>query len=477
MASLSSALTVALSGLQASTVAAQVAAGNISNAQTPGYTEKNVNFAEISNGSSAGGVQITGYGQLSDSVLTATLNGATSNASYLSTQSGYMTQVQSMLDSSNDPPAFASAVSNFQSAWTQFAAAPESATQQQAVISAGQQLVSTISGISTQALALQTQVQGDLSTTVTTLNTDLTQVQTLNNQISAAQASNQPIGDLVDQRTQAVNAIAAITSVQIMPRANGQIALYTPSGTMLVDGSPQTFSVVGNNVVNSIGANVDSVLTGGKLQAQTDFLSTSPSNANGVGVVTKLTSQLQNFANMFVNTASGGFASAYNGATTNTGELASGFFTATLDGNGLPDLSTLAVNSSLVSGASTVKQAAGTAVSNTFTATNLAINTTTSPATTSSTFSATGLTTNNQNYASIATAILSGMQQAANTIKTSSTTASTQQTYYQNSLSSETGVNTDTELVNLTNWQNAYAASAHVISTINAMFTTLENMV
>jgi len=72
---------------------------------------------------------------------------------------------------------------------------------------------------------------------------------------------------------------------------------------------------------------------------------------------------------------------------------------------------------------------------------------------------------------------LSGFQQAANTISSQSSTASTQQTYYQNTLTSQTGVDTDTELVNLTNWENSYAASAHVISTIQQMMQTLENMV
>jgi flagellar hook-associated protein 1 FlgK len=368
-------------------------------------------------------------------------------------------------------------MSNFESAWTQFSAAPESATEQEAVVSAGQTLATTVGSIATQVSALQTQVQTDLSSTVTTLNTDLANVQSLNVQIQTALANGQPTVDLEDERDQAVNAVASITNVQVMQRPNDTIALYTPGGTTLLDGQAQVFSVNGNTVTNAVGADVSSELTGGKLQAQTDFLSSSGSNAPGVSVITNLQSQLQNFANMFVNTASGGFASTYNSATTGTGEQGTSFFTANLDSSGLPDLSSFSVNASLISGAKTVKQAAANAVNNTFTATNLAINTATTPATTSSTFSASGLTTNNQTYSGIANSILSGFQQAANTIQSSSATATTQQTYYQNALSSETGVNTDTELVNLTNWQNAYAASAHVISTIQSMMTVLENMV
>ncbi len=479
--SLSSALTVALSGLQASTTGAQIASGNISNAQTPGYTEKSAALTEVTNGTSLGGVTVSGYNRVSDSVLSATLNNATSNASYLSAQNNYMTQVQSMLDSSDNPPALASAMAGFQSAWTQFSAAPEDVTQQEAVISAGQQLANTVNSIATQVTALQTQVQDNLSTTVTSLNTDLAQVQNLNTQIAATSADNQPIGDLQDQRDQVVNAIAAITNVQVMQRANGAIALYTPGGTALLDGQAQVFSVSGDTVTNAVGANVNSELTGGSLQAQTDFLSSSTSTAPGVGVIGKLQSQLQNFANMFVSTASGGFANTYDSATTASGEQGSQFFTATIDPNtGLPDLGSFAVNSNLVNGTTTVKQAAAEAVAPLFSATNMAITTSgTSPSftyATGSTFNSTGLTINNQTYTGVATAILSGFQQAANTINASNTTAQTQQTYYQNALSSETGVNTDTELVNLTNWQNAYAASAHVISTIESMFSILENL-
>jgi flagellar hook-associated protein 1 FlgK len=477
--SLSAALSVALSGLQASTTAAQIISGNISNAKTTGYTEKTVNLSQQTTGNQLGGVVVSGYSRVSDTVLQSTYNDATSNSSYLSTQNGYMSQVQSVLDSSSNPPALSSAVANFQSAWTQFSAAPESATQQQAVIAAGQTLASTISNISTAATSLQSQVQTDLNTTISSLNTSLAQVQTLNVQIASALANSQPTGDLQDQRDVAINAVAAITNVQIMQRSNGQIALYTPGGTALVDGQAQVFSLSssGSSIVNAVGADVSSELTGGKLQAQTDFLSTTNTSGNGAGVVTKLQSQLQNLANMFVSTATGSFASTYNNATTNTGEQGTSFFTASTASNGLPDLSSFAVNSSLVSGATSVKQAAASGISNTFTATNLAIDTTTTPASTTSTFSATGLIVKNQTFAGISNSILSGFQQAANTIQNSSATATTQQTYYQNALSAETGVNTDTELVNLTNWQNSYAASAHVISTIQSMFKTLENLI
>src|SRR6185312_15520912 len=50
------------------------------------------------------------------------------------------------------------------------------------------------------------------------------------------------------------------------------------------------------------------------------------------------------------------------------------------------------------------------------------------------------------------------------------------QTQMQNRLQAETGVNLDQELGNLTVYQNAYGASARVVSTIQAMYDALMNI-
>jgi flagellar hook-associated protein 1 FlgK len=177
-------------------------------------------------------------------------------------------------------------------------------------------------------------------------------------------------------------------------------------------------------------------------------------------------------ANAFTSTTSGGFAAAYNNASTDTGELGSGFFTVSANAStGLADPSTFQVNTALLNGTSTVKQASASAVVSALSAVQ------TYPPT-SPTGLGLGLTANSTgDYADMTTAVLSYFQQAANTVKTQSTAATQQQTYYQQTLSNATGVNVDTELVNLTTLQNSYAASAHVISTINQMYTDLENIV
>lgn len=480
---LSSALTAALSGLQVSSTAVQIASSNIANAQTDGYTTKKLSLSSRQ----GSGVEISDYSRESSAILTTTLHSATSTASHLSTQNSYLKQVQTILDSTGNPPALSDNLSQFQSAWTQFSANPSDSTLEVQVVSSGRQLATTLNTIASEVSDLEVNAKSNLETDVETLNDDLIQLRTLNVNIATALATNQATGDLEDQRDQIVNDISKYVSIKVMERTNAQIAIYTTTGSALFDGTPQEFSLSadGRSIMNSSGSDVTSAMSGGTLQALTDFLSPAATTASGVGVLEKLKSQLQNYANMFIATTTNGnsFADTYNSADTSSGELTDSFFTSDIDDTtGLPDLSSFAVNEELIKGTAKVKAAAATDINDFFSSTTTAIKTTDEGGgvfsyTTSNTFSATGLTAINQTVSGISTYILSGFQQAANSINTQYATASTQQAYYKSSLSSQTGVNTDAELINLTNWENSYAAAAHVISTVQSMMKTLEEMV
>ena len=472
--SLTSALSIALSGLQAQSTALSVVSSNIANAQTPGYTEKSLDYSSLSLGADLGGVSISGYTRATDAALTASLNTATSSAGYLSTQYSYLQQVQSILDSTATNPTLSSDLSTFQSDLTNLASSPESSIQQQTVVNDGNKLAQDIQSIDSQVTALQKQATTDITSNVSTLNADLAKVQSLNTQIATANASGQPIVDLEDERDTTVTNISSITSVTVMQRSNGQIALYTPGGTTLVDGQAQTFTYDGTNVTNSAGQTETSGFTGGSLQAQLGFVDTSSaaaSSANpGIGVIAKLQSQLSTLVGALTNSNSA-FVSAYSsavtastaaGASQNGDSIASSFFTVGLDNNGNPDPGTFAVNASLLNTSATLPETGVDAISNSFTST--------------ANYTASGLSAKGVTYTQLGTAILSNFQLAANTLKSSSSDASSQQTYYSTTQASTTGVDTDTELVNLTTLQNSYAAAAHMISTIETLFTTLEDI-
>jgi flagellar hook-associated protein 1 len=455
--SLSSALSVALTGLQTSTTLLQLTANNVANAQTPGYTEKSANLSSTALGGTIGGVEIASYTRATDSILQQSLNTATASASYYSAQNGYMQQVQSILNSNSSNPALSNAAAQFAAAWTQLQASPEDPTVQATVVQAGENFAAQVNNIAAQVGTLQSQVQNDTQSTVSELNSDLTTVASLNQQIASATAGNQPTGDLEDERDVAINQISSITNVSVFQRSQGQVALYTSDGVSLLDGQPQTFTYNGSTITNNSGLDVTNDLTGGSLQAEIQFTATAatPSSSPGVNTIQKLQAQLVDLVGAFT-TNSGSpqtFANAYNPSDTPGDD----FFTATAN-----DPGTFAVNSALVADPTSLPQDdTASNVANTF-ATNYNFSD-----------SSAGLSLSSGTPTGLVATILSGFQQAANTISNQSQSATQQQTYYQQSLSNATGVNVDTELVNLTTLQNSYAASAHVISTISQMFNDL----
>ena len=473
--SLSSALSIALSGLQSTSTALSVVSANVSNANTAGYTKKSVDFSTVTVGSSSGGVNIDNYQRLTDSALSGSYNTSTSNAGYLSTQYNYLTQVQSILDSTSTNPSLSSDLSTFQSDWNNLSASPESSIQQQTVINDGNSLAHQIQTINNQVSSLQKQVTSDIGTTLATLNSVLKSIQTLNTQIATALAANQSTGNLEDKRDTIINQISSMTSVTVMTRSSDQVALYTPSGTNLLDGTAQVFSFDGTHITNSSGQNVNSGLIGGSLQAQLNFIDTSTAAASssdyGTGVIAKIQDQLSTLVSAFTDPGSA-FVTAYgnavtastaSGASQSSSVVASSFFTvSTNSSTGKADPGSFSVNSSLLDRSAEVPQTGVTAISDSFTST--------------ASYTASGLSSSNVTYSQLATDILSNFQSAANSLKTSSTDAQTQQTYYQTALTNATGVNSDSELVMLTTLQNSYAAAAHVISTINSLYQTLANI-
>src|ERR1700751_5492915 len=83
---------LAFSGISAAELQIAVASSNISNADTPGYTQKTANQESLVNG----GVDITGITSNVDKLLLKSLIGATSDLGSASTVNDYMTQLQQL---------------------------------------------------------------------------------------------------------------------------------------------------------------------------------------------------------------------------------------------------------------------------------------------------------------------------------------------------------------------------------------------
>lgn len=463
-----SALAVSLTGLQTTTSQMQLVASNISNAQTEGYSKQTAVIESVQLGADAGGSRIVGYERVTDEGTYESLIDATSEDGLYSTQDRYLQNVEAIFGSNISDPALSDSISAFASAWRELSASPESTTQQKQVIQAGVNMAEELQSVSSSVEELDRNVLSDINTTVSDLNAYLEQIRDYNKKISSAYGAHQPTGQLEDSRDQIILKIAEITKVNVMSRGQGQVALYTPEGYVLIDGSPQTFSFDGTDLhsESNPGLSLNNVLTGGSLEAAVNFradYSSSGADAStnpATEVIRKLRSQLDAIADAFLEisaTDPATFAYAYN----SSGNSALDFFTAT----GTEDhRMSLAVNEDLIDGTISLNTDSADDVVDAFNSTDRD-------------FTADGLSLTSSSYEKLGTAVIAGFQQSANIITNKASPASTQKDYLTQRLADSTGVNVDTELVSLTTLESAYNASAKVISVINDMFDKLEAIV
>jgi len=462
------ALQDALTGLHATQAQIQLISGNIANAQTPGYSEQTLVQTPIRTPAGGAGVQTGVIQRISDQLLTSSLNTQTSTASAASTTNNYLTQLQNLLGQVGSGSSFTDALNNFASAMQTDATTPEDPVAQSAAVNAGQQLAQQLNQLSASIQGLRANSDSDLGTAVTNLNNDLNAIAGLNGSIAQVQAEGQSTATLQDQRDQLVNQVSQLIGITSYTRPDGTMVVLTTSGQTLIDGV--AVSQFGYNTTGTVtagsplspvtlnGADVTSSITSGQIGALLQLRDTTLPN---------VTDELNQFTNnLFSLTADSNLNTTNSG--TNTTNDANHFFANVNIASGLDNASSIEVNPSLVANNGLLYN--GTSGADPTIASSIATN-----LSANATFAAAG------NFNSASTTTLSGYgaqiigqaATAASDADQNNTYQSQLQTQMQNRLQSEIGVNLDQELGNLTIYQNAYAASARVITTIQTMYDAL----
>lgn len=323
--SLFSSLNVSLSGLNALSTQMQVVANNIANATTEGYTRKTAITQAVTLGGEGGGTKIIGFSRTNDAALSTTYNLSLSDYGLRSTQDAYLQQVESILGSTDSTdPVLSVAIGDFAAAWRQLASAPENNVCQRSVVQAASNLVSTLKTISASIDALDLQCSNDINNTLSDLNSMLDQIADLNMKISLGLSAGINVGNLQDERDLLIQAVSQDMKITVMERAQGQVALYTTGGYMLVDGLARSFSYDGTNITaDGDTQSLNYALTGGKIQALLNFrATTTPASLDpATSVIQKLRSQIDEIVDAFTEISLGppqSFACAYNGVPTAT---------------------------------------------------------------------------------------------------------------------------------------------------------------
>jgi len=457
----------ALTGLQAAQSNLAVISSNISNAQTPGYSRETVPLSTQVVGNVGSGVLVGVTQRQVDENLANSARQQDTVASAASATNTYFQQIQGLFGQVNDGNSLGDVYNNFATALQTLSTSPEDAVAQQNAVANAQSLAEKLNSMSSGIQQIRAGTDSQIATDVQTVNTQLQDIAQYNQAITHDKATGQSTAALEDQRDQALDQISKLIGVQDFARPDGTMVVLTTTGKVLVDSNAQTLSYTATGTVNAssvlsplkVGSvDITSDTTNGEIGALLNLRDTQLPN---------LTAELNQFTNKLFTTVQ-----APNLATANSGigatNDANHFFAGVDVANGVDNAATIQVHPDLVSNPSLLDGPAAnpdpSVSQNLSNAANAPI-----------AFAATG------NFASGTTVTLSGyaaqiLGQTANAAAAASDNATFQsnlQMTFNARASSVSGVNVDQELADLTVFQNMYAASAHVITAVDSMLTTL----
>jgi len=454
----------ALTGLQAAQANLAVISSNISNSQTPGYSRESVPLTSQVVGGFGAGVLVGLPQRQIDQNLASAARQQDTAASAASATDTYYQQIQGLFGQVNSGNSLGDVFNSFSTAMQTLATSPEDPIAQQGAVAAGQSLAQKLNAVSSGIQQIRAGTDSQIAADVQTVNAQLQNIAQDNAAITHAQAAGESTATLQDQRDQALDQVAKLIGVQDFVRPDGTMVVLTSSGQVLVDSSAHPLSYTAAGTVTAStpmspltvdNVDITKATTTGEIGALLSLRDTQLPN---------LTAELNQFTNNAAQSANLGTTNSGLGATND----ANHFFAALDLTNGLDNAATIQVNPSLVGNPSLLDGPAANpdpSISQTMSA---AINAPVAFAAAGGFPNATTVTLSN--YAG---QILGQTASAAAAASDNAKFQSSLQTAFAARASAVSGVNVDQELADLTVFQNMYAASAHVLSAVDNMFTTL----
>jgi flagellar hook-associated protein 1 FlgK len=452
---------IAASGLEADRAAMDAIADNLSNVSTPGYAAESATLTTSPSGDLLGigsGVTVLNIGQASDAVLNADSMAAAASSASSSALQQVLGTVQSIFP---EPGAngLSAQLTSFWSSWDAIVTNPSQTAPRTEVVNQAQNLVSTLNQASAQLSQTAANTSTQIGSTVTSINTLLGQVASLNQSIVASIASGAQPNSLIDQRNGLVDQLGQDIGVSTRAQANGSLSVYV-GGIDLVQGNtadtlsvkssgtPATISIVSGNTGAALP--VTSGTMAGLLQAV---------NVNIPGYQ----AQLDNVATALASTVNTQLGQGYDAA--GNSDVAAG------SGVGPDNSAPLFVIGAAPGAAASIAVNAAVAGNPQLLAAASAATNGANDGSNAQVLAELGATPGgpDQTYQTFITNVGSQVQAAT----TQSQAQQSLSQSLQSSLQSVVGVNTDQQTVDMLGFQQAYQASAKVISTIDTMVQSL----
>jgi len=239
--SITGALSSANSGLTAFSRAAQLVSDNVSNALTEGYARRELELSTRVVGGAGAGVQVDGVKRIVDQGLLRDRRLADAELGYQSGRTTFLQKSSDLIGVPDDPSSLSGQLVAFESALLEAGSRPDSDTRLAEIVRTGNNLANKLNQASQSVQDERLAADSAIAREVDILNANLVQVEEMNAQIARFNGAGQDGSGLLEARQQVIDDIARIVPVRVVPRDTGTVAIYTMNGATLIDGPAQQF--------------------------------------------------------------------------------------------------------------------------------------------------------------------------------------------------------------------------------------------
>lgn len=235
--SLSVSLNNALSGLNVNQQALSVLSQNIANANTQGYSRKNLNQTSNFVDGVGLGVRIEDIGRKIDSYLRDAVQNQSAALGRNEVARTFTDRIQVLLGQPGSGNGIDAAIEGFFNNLQSLAETPEVGSFRVNAVNSGISLARQLSTLSSELFNLRYEADRQIKLNVDQINSDLRNIYSLNAAIVTSSKVGKSSAELMDKRDALVSSITQRIKVTVTYNSDESIALTTPGGISLLDTS------------------------------------------------------------------------------------------------------------------------------------------------------------------------------------------------------------------------------------------------
>jgi len=272
MSSLNTSLAAALTGLMAEQGALEATSNNVANVNTPGYSRQVPELVtrdpivedQLTFGT---GVSLARIESIRDPILESQIQQETQTQGQLDALVSALSETETNFTSTTGD--VGTAISNFFNAVNQLSTSPADLSLRQNVLTSAGNLAGAFNLASSRLSSQRTNLGTSVQQAVAQINQLTSHIARLNQQISSIQNVGDNPGTFIDQRTQLIDQLSSLIDVSVIPTDN-TITLTTSNGTALVCGQ-QSFDLstaldsTGVQRIFSQGSDITSSIVSGQV--------------------------------------------------------------------------------------------------------------------------------------------------------------------------------------------------------------------